>query len=339
MRRLPTGASYSSVVRPGSVSGAASLSSNLRAQRSLHRTSYDVLRTQGPTAHFGPNPVNRGIATSGMMTPATGPYLVGASQIDRRQLGYAGLRGYIGGNSRQGMGGRSSASLRADDGRFQSSYYSPQGTGPLTGRGYGFAISQGLGTGAMPREPSPGYFSPVPPSATSAASGERHTRFWLDNIRGSPHQPRHGPVPPASVSPQPGQPQQQQQQQQSRYSPSLAGWASFKSGGIMGAVRDRDDAPEVRDHRRPNSATPAYMAPSEHHSGTHLPDHLGSEPEAGGFGDGVPVTAAERAFWSHAEFPSARSHSSLGTGASAGLAPLVAKEEEIEEAPQPMELE
>ncbi|KAJ2769727.1 hypothetical protein IWQ57_002980, partial [Coemansia nantahalensis] len=325
LRRLPAGTSYGSVVRPGSISGAASLASNLRAQRGLHRISYDVLRSQGPATHVGLSPLNRSSMASGAVTPGAGGYLFGASQLNRRQLGYAGLRGYIGGNSQQHAGGRLAGGLRGDDGRLLPGHHSPLGTGTLSGRGYSFVLSQGLGTGTMPREPTSGYFSPVLPGTLTAAD-EHHTRHWLDSIRRSPHQQWHGPAAPASASPQPGL-------QHQRPSPSSLAWSNLKDGG------DQQQQQQQQQHR-PNSATPACMATGEHQQGTHLPELLGREPGAGGgYEDGPAVASAERLFWSQGEVQSVQSHSSLGAGASMGHVPVVAKEEEIEEAPQPVELE
>ncbi|KAJ1726367.1 hypothetical protein LPJ61_005236, partial [Coemansia biformis] len=333
-RRLTAGISYSSVVKPGSASGATSISSNLRSQRNLHRTSFEALRAQAPAARHGLSPVYRGTGTSGAMTPGPGGYLFGASQLDRRQLGVAGLRGYIGGSSRQRATGRPPTGFHGEDGGQLSGHYSPLATGQLTARGHSFIINQGLNSGTMPREPTPGYFSPALPATTISASTDRQARLWLESIRHSPHHQRNALVTPApaSVSPQPGQ------QHQPRHSPSLMAWSSFKDGGILSTIKDSDDISEGRERaaaqRRPNSATPACVA-----TNAQLPEPLGRDPNVGAFGEGSSAAAAEHVFWASAELPSARSHSSLGTGVSVGQVPIVEREEEIEEAPQPMELD
>ncbi|KAJ2356890.1 hypothetical protein GGF43_001790, partial [Coemansia sp. RSA 2618] len=357
-RKQPMATSYASMFKPGSASGAMSLSNNLRSRRSMQRTSYEFLRGQPATSRFGPSPVNRGASRSGAMTPVATAHPAG-TQYDRRQLGYAGLRGFIGGNSsRHRTGAGMPGSLRADDGGMHSGYYTPM----ATGRGFSAGISQGmsqgmsqgLSSGTMPREPTQGYFSSVSTNASAQNSG----RQWADGSRPVMRSYRNPPPAPGLSAASPQRTQHQQQQQ--RYSPSMIGWSSYKDSSALATIRDHDDIPESEEHadeqKRPSSATAATTSQAAVSSpqpapavgilgAAMLPPHaLAAEAVARAatmspFGEMPPGTAAERAFWMNPEPPSARSHSSLGTGASAHQVVVEEKEEEIEEAPAPMEFD
>ncbi|KAJ2393030.1 hypothetical protein H4S02_000452, partial [Coemansia sp. RSA 2611] len=297
--------SYASMFKPGSASGAASLS-NLRSRRSLQRTSYEYLRGQ-PASRNGP--AYRGSTRSGSMTPAPP---ASSGQYDRRQLGYAGLRGYIGGaNSRQRGNSRD---------EMYSGYYTPL----ASSRGLSTGISQGLSSGTMPREPAPGYFSSVSTNASALNGGRLNPRSFRN---------LHAP-PLSATSPQ--------RPAQLRYSPSIAaGWASYRDNALT-TIQDQEDIPEGEEHgetiRRPSSATPATGSSS---AGNLEPSELPATTQPAGL---VPRAAtaspfAERTFWMSTEPASGRSHSSVGTGGSANPAADDEKEEEIEEAPAPMEFD
>ncbi|KAJ1997194.1 hypothetical protein GGI06_006559, partial [Coemansia sp. S85] len=134
-----------------------------------------------------------------------------------------------------------------------------------------------------------------------------------------------------------------------RSSPSMAIWSSFKDGGGLSTIKDQDDAngsaEQSRGPSRRNSATAVG-------GGRFLSEPLPNVAPTSTAGPPVPHTArdlaitpfsdeaAGRGYWMGTEPPSARSHSSLGTGASINQVPVDGeKEEEIEEAPQPMEMD
>ncbi|KAJ2852513.1 hypothetical protein IWW36_000141 [Coemansia brasiliensis] len=263
--KQPTsGTSYTSVFKPSPASGAISLTGNMRPRHSLHRPSYEFLRNQ-QLARPAQSPGYRGSSRSGTMTPVGG-------QFERRQLGYAGLRGYIGGNGNRGFSG----------------------------------ISQGLTTGTMPREPAPGYFS----SLSTNASVLNVSRIGTDVSRANLRMPYGQPMTPGltSASPQRGM-------YQSRYSPSMIGWSSYRDGNMLTTIHDHPEGDVHGEHR-------------------HSAEAVTSSPVAD-----VPTTV-DRAFWLNNEMVSARSHSSLGTGASVQQTNATnEKEEEIEQAPAPMEFD
>ncbi|KAI9477246.1 hypothetical protein LPJ79_000562 [Coemansia sp. RSA 1821] len=260
-----TGTSYTSVFKPSLASSSISLAGNMRPRHSLHRTSYEFLRNQQQSAHPVQSPGYRGSSRSGTMTPVGG-------QLERRQLGYAGLRGYIGGNGNRGSS----------------------------------SIGQGLTTGTMPREPAPGYFSSLSTNASVLNVG----RIGADVSRANPRMLHGQPTTPGLTSASP-----QRITYQSRYSPSMVGWSSYRDGNMLTTIHDHPEGDGHDDHH--HSAEAAVSSPVAE----------------------IP-TAADRAFWMNNEMVSARSHSSLGTGASAQQAHAVdEKEEEIEQGPVPMEFD
>ncbi|KAJ1758105.1 hypothetical protein LPJ58_002966, partial [Coemansia sp. RSA 1591] len=334
-RKAITGASYTSMFKPGSASGAMSISNNLRSRRSLHRTSYEFLRGQQSALRLGPSPVNRGVSRSGAMTPVTAYPLGASAQYDRRQLGYAGLRGYIGGNnSHQRNSVGMLGNLRGEDG-LASGYYTPL----VANRGYSTGVSQGinqgLSSGTMPREPAPGYFSSVSTNASALNSG----RAWADASRLNPRSYRNLPTAPALPSASP-----QRAQLMQRYSPSIIGWSSYKDNSALTTIRDSEDILEneenAPEHTRPSSATAAAAAYSSRVEMSISPaqDLASRAATTSPYGE-MPVSAADRAYWMHMDPASARSHSSLGTGGSAHQVLPEEKEEDIEEAPAPMEFD
>ncbi|KAJ2450373.1 hypothetical protein GGF42_004503 [Coemansia sp. RSA 2424] len=353
-----------SVFNSGTMGGPTSLSSNLRTKRSMQWGQ-----------HFnsgqGPSPIYRGKYSSGAMTPELGGgggggmgFGVGGHQHGRQNLGFAGLRGYIGhGPSRQRTSGGSTTNRHGDDRGPLTGYFTPSTSGQLSAHGLsaaglGQGSSSGVGSsGVMPREPmamqssSIATVPSVPNAAAERAGGARResVRKLTGGHRSSPSAAIAEvapsaplPRPPlASASPQRGQPTL-------RYSPSMAAWSSFKEGSVLSTIKDQDDAHEnaelSRGPSRRNSATAVA-------GGRFLSEPLPNVPSLATGPTAVLHPAREmmtpfsdepagRSYWVGTEPPSARSHSSLGTGASIGHGPVEEeKEEEIEEAPQPMELD
>ncbi|KAJ2827443.1 hypothetical protein GGI24_002642 [Coemansia furcata] len=130
----------------------------------------------------------------------------------------------------------------------------------------------------------------------------------------------------------------------------MALWSSFKDGGGLSTIKDHDDANESAGQSRgPSRRNSATAVNSGRFLSEPLPNMSSSSSTAG---LPVPLPArdmlitpfsdevAGRSTWMGTEPPSARSHSSLGTGASINHVPVDGeKEEEIEEAPQPMEMD
>ncbi|KAJ1946181.1 hypothetical protein FBU59_002094, partial [Linderina macrospora] len=146
----------------------------------------------------------------------------------------------------------------------------------------------------------------------------------------------------ASVSPQKGQ-------HITRYSPSLAGWStSYKESSVLSTIRDQDDADEIQggsapehDTSKPDIGAHSDIPDAGSSGHKYLPGALPSaslsahvkDPYSSPFGD-----ESSRGYWQHPEMQSVRSHSSLGTGTSAHQQIIAGeKEEEVEDAPQPME--
>ncbi|KAJ2158690.1 hypothetical protein GGF46_003586 [Coemansia sp. RSA 552] len=338
MRKTAAGASYTSVFKPGPATGARSLSTNLRSRRSMHRTSFEFLRGQTSVSRHGPSPVYRGpISRSGAMTPVAGGYPIGPGQFDRRHLGFAGLRGYIGSNT-----GRQRADLgfmtssRGEDGGAYGGFYTPMPmSSQVPGRPPNTGPVQGLSSGAMPREPGPGYFASV---ATTAPAQGTFDRSQRQNPRSS----RHMPTTPAATSASP-----QRGQLAARYSPSMTGWSSYRDGGALSTIKDQDDSvPEDGDYlqagqQRPHTAALAgrFMSDAASASPPNVQAAGTTAHEAAASVSGETPATADREYWTATELPSARPNSSLGMSAGAYHVPVDEKEEEIEEAPQPMEMD
>ncbi|KAJ2807015.1 hypothetical protein H4R20_001455 [Coemansia guatemalensis] len=335
-KRLAAGMSYASMFNSGSTSGAMSISTDLRARRSLHRVSHEILRDQGSTTRLGSGQAFRGQALSGVVTPNVGGYLPGP--YDRRGLGFAGLRGYIGGGnsgsstaSRYRTAAGSSGNMRGDDTGLPSGCYTPVPSAqPSTGRGFSFG-SQGMSTGKMPREPTPGYFSSVSTNTSAPNPADRNSKQGTHQQRNVPGMPTHIPASP------------QRGQQSHRYSPHMMGLHNYKDGGGLSTIKDQDDAldDENQPDNKRNSSPALQMANVEAGTmGSNLQSARATPPEthAMPYSEMAASHVIERGLWASAEPASARSHSSLGTGASINYVPAQEKEEEIEEAPQPMEL-
>ncbi|KAJ2747918.1 hypothetical protein GGI20_000005 [Coemansia sp. BCRC 34301] len=350
---------FASVFNSGAMGGPTSLSSNLRTKRSMQWGSGEGWRGQNFNTGQGPSPIYRGRHSSGAMTPELGGggMGLGAGHHGRRNLGFAGLRGYIGhGTSRQRTSGGSTTNRRGDEGGPPTGYFTPLTSGQHSAHGLSTAaLSQGgsgVGSsGIMPREPTAILSSSMANTPSLFNAPDRAGGSRMESMRrlaggyGSTPSaanadltPSMPPQPPlASASPQRGQ-------QSTRYSPSMALWPSFKDGGVLGTIKDNDDANESAElpcnSSRRNSATAVG-------GGRVLSEPLPSLAT----GPTMPLPVrdmitpfsdepAGRSYWMGTEPPSARSHSSLGTGTSIihGLAEED-KEEEIEDAPQPMELD
>ncbi|KAJ1947789.1 hypothetical protein GGF37_000166 [Kickxella alabastrina] len=326
-----------SVFNAGPGSGPVSLSSNMRSMRSMHRISTDGLRSQHFNPGYGPSPINRGMSPSGSMTPVAGGFPIISSQHDRGHLGFAGLRGYIGnGIGRQRSGG-STTIIRTDDGNPLSGYFSP-GTGVPESAARGQSagpIGPTAGSAIMPRDPFPGHSLSASTNASAANTVDRSGRIRLDSMRQFSRGNHNSPTVPGvpSASPQRGQ-------QSMRYSPSVAAWSSFKEGSVLSTIRDQDDVNEGDDYA-PEMALPNQAnTGSERFPSEPLPNMPASANYASPFAD--DAAAHGRGYWMNTEPQSVRSQSSLGTGTGASTNPRLMsqeKEEEIEEAPQPMEMD
>ncbi|PIA13743.1 hypothetical protein COEREDRAFT_89266 [Coemansia reversa NRRL 1564] len=342
--RLGVGTSYASMFNPGKTSGAMLISTNLRAQRSLHRVSHDILRDQGSATRLGTGQMYRGQELGGAAAPIVGGYLPG--MYDRRGLGFAGLRGYIGSNSssKSNTGSRyritagSSGNIHGDDAGLLSGCYTPVPSAqPSTARGFSFG-SQGISTGKMPREPTPGYFSSVSTNTSALNATDRSLKLAYETSKQGTHQQRNASGMPAQT---PASPQRSQQLR--RYSPLLMGLQSYKDGSPLSTIKDQEDALDIEDQRgnrrnlSPTNQMPnmeaGNMAPNLQ-SMRATPPEMHTMP----YSEMVASHNVERGLWASTDPASARSHSSFGTGTSINYVSAQGKEEEIEEAPLPMEL-
>ncbi|KAJ2485895.1 hypothetical protein EV174_001437 [Coemansia sp. RSA 2320] len=344
-----------SVFNTGATSGSMSLSSNLR---SLHRASIEGLRGQTSNLSQGPVPMHRGMSASGAITPTASGATPGMGQYDRRNLGFAGLRGYIGnGINRQRASGDLMTSRRTEDAAPPAGYFTPLSSGQLSARGHSIGLGQGggggVGSGVMPREPMVAHSSSMltaPLPSTGAA--ERAAKARIDGVRKHGHGLRSSPS--SAALPPHASGSLQRYQHAMRYSPSMAVWSSYRDGNVLSTINDQDDAHEnVEQSREPTRRnSPAAVAgrflseplPQAASSGISVAPaaavvvatpaaregtvgSLGEEPAGGGY-------------WTGIEPPSARSQSSLGTSANMSHVLIEdEKEEEIEEAPLPMELD
>ncbi|KAJ1719001.1 hypothetical protein LPJ53_006154, partial [Coemansia erecta] len=193
----------SSVFNAGVGSGPASLSSNLRSMRSIQRLNSDGQRAQNFNPGHGPSPIYRGMSIGGNATPMVSGFPATPSHYERRHLGFAGLRGYIGnGNSRQRPGGMTT-NMRADDGGVLSGYFTPVTSGQASVRGQGTGpAADGMGSGIMPREPPQGHASSVSTTASISQVADRSGRAQVGNVRqysnGRKDSPGTTSVPPTS---------------------------------------------------------------------------------------------------------------------------------------------
>ncbi|KAJ1905075.1 hypothetical protein LPJ81_002127 [Coemansia sp. IMI 209127] len=362
---VPTSGSRKSVVSIGppsmfntatSATGGTSISSNIRSIRSLHRLSSDGLRSQNFNAGYGPSPINRGMPLSGTMTPAGTGYPLGYGQYDRRQLGFAGLRGYIGNTiNRQHTIGNSLLSARADDSSLFSGYFTPfASAGQQPTRPFSSGSGQGIGYGTMPREPIGQVLSSSVSSNASATNiNERGaataTVLRYDGARQNQLMYRAASATPArsSASPQKGQ-------HLPRYSPSMPGWSSYKEGNVLSSIRDQEPLSRIDNVSRNSRNGPTEVdnlaivetAPDVpslgHDDSSVLPGVITTaSPSAETSAPAALASVYGHEFWRSAEPVSARSHSSLGTGTSGNYLPTgdVKGEEEIEEAPQPVAMD
>ncbi|KAJ2062440.1 hypothetical protein GGI17_002442 [Coemansia sp. S146] len=345
-----------SVFNSGTIGGPTSLSSNLRSKRSMQWVSSEGLRGQNYNSGSGPSPIYRGKYSTGAMTPELGGFGLGAGQHTRQNLGFAGLRGYIGNGIRQRASGNLTTNRRGDDGGLPTGYFTPITSGQISDHGLGQVGGGGVSSsGVMPREPMAIQSSSMStgPSVSNAAdrAGSARMESMRKLARGhrtspsatatAPSMP--APPPQASASPQRGQ-------HALRYSPSMAIWSSFKEGGGLSTIKDQDGANESAEQSRgPSRRNSATAASGGRFLSEPLPNAASSSSTTG---PSVPLPtrdmaitpfsdeAAGRSYWMGTEPPSARSHSSLGTGASISHMLIdEVKEEEIEEAPQPMEMD
>ncbi|KAJ1837761.1 hypothetical protein LPJ57_011334, partial [Coemansia sp. RSA 486] len=135
-----------------------------------------------------------------------------------------------------------------------------------------------------------------------------------------------------------------------RYSPSATGWSSYKDSGMLSTIRDQEGFIESEgnlssQHRLGQGGYAAVRGSGEplsglSGSGMHTPA-LQTQESAVFSPYTDDLSSHSRGYWVNAGPASARSHSSLGTGVSASnvQASDEKEEEEIEEAPQPMELD
>ncbi|KAJ1837463.1 hypothetical protein LPJ57_011416, partial [Coemansia sp. RSA 486] len=139
----------------GAGSGSASLTSNLRSMRSIQRLNSDGQRAQNFNAGYGPSPIYRGMsAGSSAITPMATGVSAASVYYERRHLGFAGLRGYIGNGLGRHRSGGMAGNTRAEDGSMLPGYFTPVTSGQASARGQSAGpISQGMGAGVMPREP------------------------------------------------------------------------------------------------------------------------------------------------------------------------------------------
>ncbi|KAJ1667036.1 hypothetical protein IW140_002248 [Coemansia sp. RSA 1813] len=359
----PTSSSRRSIVSIGppsmfnaaaSVTGGTSISSNIRSIRSLHRISSDALRSQNFNAGHGPSPINRGMPLSGTMTPVGSGYPLGYGQYDRRQLGFAGLRGYIGNNiNRQHTIGNPMLSARADDSSLLSGYFTPFAfAGQQSARPFSSGAGQGISYGTMPREPIGQVFSSSVSSNASVTNVNERAGGVLryENARQNLRIHRTGSATPARNSASP-----QKAQHMTRYSPStMVAWSSYKDVNMPTSIKDQDPFSRKDNvsrnsrhgHIEVESQAILETAPEalslEHDDSNVLPGVITTTSPSTDIAAPVAITAVYgHEFWKSTEPASARSHSSLGTGTSGNYIPVsdVKGEEEIEEAPQPVAMD
>ncbi|KAJ2884044.1 hypothetical protein FB639_002039 [Coemansia asiatica] len=337
--------------------GSTSLTSNLRSMRSMQRLGNDSQRTQNFNAGFGPSPIYRGMSGgSSVITPMATGFPGGSSgNYERRHLGFAGLRGYIGNGLARHRSGGMAVAARAEDGSMLPGYFTPVTSGRTSARGQSAGpAGQEMSTGMMPREPLQGYPSSLSTTASISHAADRGgSRSRMESARQqlSQVQQRNSPNTPGATPASP-----QRGQNLLWYSPSTTGWSSYKDSSILSAIRDQEGFNEGEENltNLPRSGQSGYAAgrnagePLSNLSGSgmHTPapqmqvqmqthDSVVFSPYTD------DLSSHSRGYWMSVEPASARSHSSLGTGMSAGHAQINDKkeEEEIEEAPQPMELD
>ncbi|KAJ2909212.1 hypothetical protein GGI21_002108 [Coemansia aciculifera] len=341
--------------------GPMSLSSNLRTKRSAQWVNNEGYHGQHFNSGPGPSPIYRGKYSSGAMTPELGGggggggMGLGTGTHGRRNLGFAGLRGYIGsGYNRQRTSGGSTANRHSHVSDPPTGYFTPLTSGQLSAHGLSAAVlgQGGVGSsGIMPREPAVMHSSSmatapsVPNAADQAGSARREVmRKLTGGHRNSPSvavpatTPSMPPQPPlASASPQRSQPSV-------RHSPSVAVWSSYKDGNVLSTIKDNDDANESAEQSRTQSRRNSSTAVGGGRFSSEPLPVIITGPAAPPLARDMVTPFSDdmvgRSYWTGTEPPSARSHSSLGTIPSLGHVHVEEeKEEEIEEAPQPMELD
>ncbi|KAJ1948480.1 hypothetical protein EC988_005159, partial [Linderina pennispora] len=325
-----------------SMSGGAPSASGIRPARGMYRGSNDGYRNSSGGS-VGLNSLYlRGAATSGSATP------VGTNAYSRMvTLGAAGLRGYIGNQTnRQRNSGSSSVHYRGDDSSLSSGMHTLN-SAYTASRGYSMGFGSNTASGVVLRDNLPivpSTPSNMPAGQSLVTGTDRSAKHRLEVARqGAKGRRGSSSIPAvASASPQKGQ-------HISRYSPSFAGWsASYKESSILSTIRDQDDTDEAERGCAPEHDTSKSdvgvrgTVAATSSSGRKVPpgalpsDPLSTpvkDPYTSPFGD-----ESGRSYWQHTEPQSVRSHSSLGTGTSAHqLAMGEEKEEEVEDAPQPME--
>ncbi|KAJ2350389.1 hypothetical protein GGH91_000161 [Coemansia sp. RSA 2671] len=353
-RRSFASAGSTSVFNTGAMGGSTTLSSNLRSKRSMQWIHNEGVRGHHFHSGHGPSPIYRGKSASGTMTPELGEAGPEVGQHMRRNLGFAGLRGYIGNGIRHRAHGTSVINRRGDDGLPLSGYFTPLTSGQISGHALGQIISGVGSSGVMPREPIAIQSSSMSTAPSVSNPSDRAGGARVEGMRKLTRGHRNSPSAIAAAPSMPPPPHQasaspQRALHSMRSSPSMAIWSSFKDGGGLSTIRDQDDAngsaEQSRGPSRRNSATAVG-------GGRFLSEPLPNAAPTSTAGPPAPHTArdlaitpfsdeaAGRGYWMGTEPPSARSHSSLGTGASINQVPVdEEKEEEIEEAPQPMEMD
>ncbi|KAJ2665314.1 hypothetical protein IWW48_000202 [Coemansia sp. RSA 1200] len=335
--------------------GGTSIGSNVRSIRSLHRVSSDGLRSQNFNAGHGPSPINRGMPLSGTMTPVGNGFPHAYNQYDRLFLGFAGLRGYIGnGINRQRSVGNPMTTTRMDESSFLSGYFTPfASAGQQSARPFSSGAGHGIGFGTMPREPVTHVFaSSISTNASATNASGRAGALRNETPRQAPRVNRAGSATPMrnSASPQRGQ-------HMTRYSPSMVPWSSYKEGPMLTAIRDREQLARSTNNALDNPRHGPMEIDNQAilETAPDIPrlDHDSSKVLSGEAETASPAAeirapvatvpdSAHHGFWVSTEPASARSHSSLGTGASGNYLPTtddVKGEEEIEEAPQPVTMD
>ncbi|KAJ2493148.1 hypothetical protein IWW37_000798 [Coemansia sp. RSA 2050] len=356
-RRSFASAGSTSVFNAGTMGGSTTLSSNLRSKRSMQWIHNEGVRGHHFHPGHGPSPIYRGKSASGTMTPELGEAGPEVGQHMRRNLGFAGLRGYIGNGIRHRAHGSSMINRRSDDSGPLSGYFTPLTSGQISGHALGQIVGDGSGVGSsgvMPREPMAIQSSSISTAPSISNLSDRAGGARVEGMRKPTRGHRNSPSAAATAPSMPLPPHQasaspQRALHHMRSSPSMAIWSSFKDGGGLSTIKDQDDANESaeqsRGPSRRNSATTvgggrflSEPLPNVALSSTAGPPapHPTRDMAVTPFSDEV----AGRSYWMGTEPPSARSHSSLGTGASINQVPVDGeKEEEIEEAPQPMEMD
>ncbi|KAJ2815812.1 hypothetical protein FBU31_006790, partial [Coemansia sp. 'formosensis'] len=216
---LPTGSSRKSFASNGSASvfnsgimgGPTSLSSNLRSKRSMQWISGEGLRSQNFNSGSGPSPIYRGKYHSGAITPELGGFGPGVGQHTRRNLGFAGLRGYIGNGIRQRASGISTTNRRGDDGGPLTGYFTPTTSGQISDHTLGQIVSGGVGSsGVMPREPISMQSSSMSTAPSVSNAPDRAGGARMETMRKLTRGQRNSPSATAaapSILPPPPPPQ------------------------------------------------------------------------------------------------------------------------------------